>query len=1253
MEAGKRTHLCWLSILSLCIAWIAGVPLSAQAVRPPAPTYSLAGFHRLQGLVVRTIVQDSRGYVWLGTDDGLWRSTSGGFQRLDLGSSIIPPVRCLLEAPSGTLWVGTQEGLVAFDTVTLELRTDTLLPGTRVIALAADSLGRVWVGSLRGVYRLERDGPSPTATLIDDSERYVIFSLLADEGELLAGTFGRLLRIKDDHIVEAYRDALGPGSAEALLRDDEGSLWVGMRNPGGLYRISGDAVRQFDEREGLDEPEINVLLRRPDGEMWVATEDGIYRYADGTFHEFLSRDDGLPNPDVHALMVDFERQVWIGTYGGGAYRLRSPYVLTYGVETGLAHPFVTAAAWARDGRLILGTVRGAQVLRPEGSGMEALETNMNVTAVYVDRGGEVWIGEHKALVRGRDGKRFPTSRVYAFAEDVAGRLLVATDEGLWRLENEHLVPVAVPPAVSGAVQDVHVLPDGAMLLGTNKGLARGENGSVRLVLPEYNVRVIEEGPRGRFWLGTRQGLVIWDASTGEARVREGGTLNCRIRDIVRVRSGDMWLACDTGLVRPRDGRPDRFGTEYGLPSPDVRALAYDGATGLYAGTTQGLVRIDTDRLIPCPARPRLVIREVTAGTEEFAVGHTALALPFRQRDVVIEMENLGWQSAVGSHYTFRLRGLIDTWSTPLTQTFARFASLPPGDYEFQAKSKNERGMESEIATVSFSVLMPFWRRPWFLAILCVLGLGLAVLALRAYRRRRQLQRAAEEAALVKSEFISRMSHEIRTPLTAILASAELLSDRQADPAQSNVHVRSIVRNGRHLLALINDILDLSKLNKGRMEPDLAPVDLDTVLDEVRSVAVHRADGKPITISIETMPDVPTYIVTDATKLRQILFNLMDNAVRFTREGAVRMEVMWVGGAPDERPTLRFAVTDTGVGVRLEERESVFQAFRQADSSIRRRYGGTGLGLTIAKSLAELLGGRLTMESLAGTGTTFVLALPVEVCDAPPPSEQRLAPFGEVRLDDVDVLLADDSEDTRRVLRLVLEQFGARVVCVPGGDEAVEAAAGRPFNVILLDIHMPETDGIEALRRLHERSIDTPMIAITADATKATAKRCLEAGFDAFVTKPFDSADLAAIICKALGRKPLERRAKQPATLHPAEEGESPAARSGSGPIESTIASISPALAGAAAEFATALAADVRSLNEALSRSDRATIGDIAHRLKGSGGTNGYPVVSDVAVALEAALQSADMDTVAARVRELAELQRRMMAGIRSGLPQSP
>jgi signal transduction histidine kinase/CheY-like chemotaxis protein len=1255
MEAAKRTSPCRPDVLVLGLIVFTGASFTVQAEPMRGPAYSLAEFQCLQGLVVRAAVQDSRGYIWLGTDDGLWRWDSGGFGRLDLDSRITPPVRCFLERSDGTLWIGTQEGLVALDIVTLEFRTGTpLLPGTRIDVLTDDPGGRAWVGSTRGLYRLDDAGPSATATLVGGTAQHAIFALLTDDAnEILAGTYGAVLRVTGGRIVKEHAAAVGAGVVEALLRDADGALWVGVRNPGALFRVRGDQVREFGVLDRLGNPEVNVLAHHPDGDIWIGTEDGVYRFANGRFHGALCRDNGLRNTDVHALMVDFERQVWIGTYGGGIYRLRSPYVQTYSVEHGLAHPFVTAVAWATDGRLVFGTIRGAQALLPDGARVESLRTNTNITAAYVDRRGETWIGDYYGVTRTGDGARFPVSRVYRLAEDDAGRLLVAAQNGVWRLEREQLRPLVAPATVSAPVQDVRVQSNGVLLLATEDGLVRVHGDSSELVLPGCDVRVVREGADGRLRLGTPHGVVVCDAAFETSNGCQELPLNCNVRDVVQVADGDVWLATDIGVVRLRDEHVDRFGPEYGLPSPDVRSLAYDGAGALYAGTTQGLVRINVAGLRPCLAPPRVAIRELTAGSESFGVHGRELSLPFRQRDVVVELEPLGWQSAVGARFAHRLLGRGDGWSPPNRQPTARYASLAPGTYQFQARSINERGSESEIATVAFSIQAPFWLTSWFVALLVGLGFGLAALALHAYRRRRQLRRSAEEAAQVKSEFVSRMSHEIRTPLTAILASAEMLCDRNAEPNRRNEHVRSIVRNGRHLLALTNDVLDLSKLNEGRMEPDLSPTDLDSLLDEVRTVARHRALGKPITVVVEAMPDVPRYIVTDATKLRQILFNLMDNAVRFTREGAVRLEVTIPDRASAGRPVLHFAVTDTGIGIRLEERESVFQAFRQADSSIRRRYGGTGLGLTIAKSLAELLGGRLTMASLAGTGTTFTLELPVDICDGVPPLEQRSAPFGGVRLDGLTVLLADDSEDTRRVLRLVLEQLGARVVCASGGNQAVECAADRPFDVILLDIHMPETDGIETLRRLHERSIDTPAIAVTADASSTTASRCLEAGFDAFITKPFDAAGLAETICTATGRR-VRSDPHPPRTGRRApDRDELTIALSDRGPIESTIASISPALADAAAEFATALADDVRALDAALSRRDLAAIAEIAHRLKGSGGTNGYPAVSDASADLEAALAAQDSAKVAVQIRRLDLLQRRMIAGIHAGQPQSP
>jgi CheY-like chemotaxis protein len=377
--------------------------------------------------------------------------------------------------------------------------------------------------------------------------------------------------------------------------------------------------------------------------------------------------------------------------------------------------------------------------------------------------------------------------------------------------------------------------------------------------------------------------------------------------------------------------------------------------------------------------------------------------------------------------------------------------------------------------------------------------------------------AAEAADRAKSEFLGNISHEIRTPMTAILGFTDILveDDRvQALPAELLEHLRTIQQNGNHLLVLINDILDLTKIEKGKLHIDRIPCSPAQVVKDVAVSIRPRAEAKGLSLVVEYDPAVPTAIWTDAVRLRQILINLLSNAIKFTRDGGVRFQIQHDRGEV-AGSTTRFVVIDTGIGMTEAEMGRLFEPFYTSETRIARE-SGAGLGLALSRRLAEMLGGRITVQSQPGEGSVFTLTLPD---GAPSPAgsavqgtSQHAAPRpGSAPppcLHGGRVLLAEDNESIRRFVTLRLQQSGLEVVVATNGQEAVELAlkscdAGQPFDWILMDVQMPVLDGHEATRQLRSNGYRWPIIALTAYAIAEQREESLRFGCDDLVSKPVD------------------------------------------------------------------------------------------------------------------------------------------------------
>lgn len=466
------------------------------------------------------------------------------------------------------------------------------------------------------------------------------------------------------------------------------------------------------------------------------------------------------------------------------------------------------------------------------------------------------------------------------------------------------------------------------------------------------------------------------------------------------------------------------------------------------------------------------------------------------------------------------------------------------------------------------------------------------------------RKSAEAANTAKSRFLAHMSHEIRTPLTALIGYAELLQDSQRSDELRSEYVNIIRRNSEHLLSVLNDILDVSKMEAGEMMIENVVCSPAEIIRDATELLRVRAQAKELDFHLEYATSVPATIRSDPTRLRQILINLIGNAVKFTDQGSVTLRVSLFG---DSRPLLRFDVIDTGIGISDEARARLFRPFSQADTATSRRFGGTGLGLTICKTLVDLLGGDISAESQPGRGSTFSFTIPT----GPLGGVAMLTSFGDSGQHSSEpsalphlngrILLAEDDLHLRLLLQTYLNAAGAEVAVAGDGRVASRMvqeadAAGRPFHVIFLDMQMPEMDGYSTVRMLRAMGCLTPVVALTAHCMAEDRTRCLEAGCNEYMTKPVRRADLINVAARYL-RKHLEPGHQE----EPAGDSEIP--------DDEVLAQFLP-------QYIEELHTIVVQLERSVATQDLSDLAAIVHKLKGGAAMFGLMTVAKSACTLD-------------------------------------
>ncbi len=855
--------------------------------------------------------------------------------------------------------------------------------------------------------------------------------------------------------------------------------------------------------------------------------------------------------------------IWIGTYGGGLNRWDrvtgqwTHYRHDPADPASLSHDQVWAVTGDRDGALWVGAAGGLDRLDP-ATGDFAHYPMAPIYSIAQSRDGVLWL----ATAGQGLGRLDPATGQVQFYPPDPGNPASPSDSFLTTVVEDRQGRLWIGTFSFGL--DL-LLPAGERIpLGQPQFSHYRNDPSNPASLPHNTVLDILEDRAGRLWVATGGGLARLDGETGAfiSYGEKDGLPSELIYGIAEDDAGRLWVSSNNGLSRfdPESETFDNYGPADGVQSTEFnQGAALRTADGhLLFGGINGFNYFDPALVRSNPNPPAVALTRFRLFNEVAPIGGdsplpqaigetTAIILPYDDDFFSFEFAALDYSAPQENQYAYQMEGLDKDWNFVGNRRFAGYTSVPPGDYTFRVKASNSDGVWNETgAAVRVVVTPPFWATWWFrlLAATAVIG-GTAAVVVGRMRSMEQQRRhlevlveqrtgqlhetmdalqaskeAAEAANRAKSVFLANMSHELRTPLNAILGFTQLLSRAESLTPEQRENLATINRSGEHLLGLINDVLDMSKIEAGRATLSPHNFDLHHLLTGLEEMFGLRAAQKGLALRFEIAPDLPRFVRTDEGKLRQTLMNLLGNAVKFTEAGGVTLRANLAQPPRSSLLRLRFDVEDSGPGIDPAELRSIFEPFVQAASG-RDAPDGTGLGLSISRQFARLMGGDITASSQPGRGSLFRLEVQAEAVPAaerPDARPARRAIGLEPGQPVYRLLVVDDKEANRSLVVKLLAPLGFELREAADGQEAIDLWQRWQPHLIWMDMRMPVMDGYEATRRIKATTQGqaTVVIALTASALEEDRTVILSEGCDDYLRKPFQEGELFDLLERHLG-----------------------------------------------------------------------------------------------------------------------------------------